>query len=44
MDEERTVDGHNIIEFIDSLGFAEETLADLVGLPAAGVRRSRRSR
>jgi hypothetical protein len=26
------VDGHTIIEFIDSLGFAEETLADLVGI------------
>lgn len=31
------MDGHSIIEFINSLGFAEETLADLIGLPAVGV-------
>lgn len=37
------MDGHTIIEFIDSLGFAEETLADLVGLPAAGELSASRS-
>jgi len=34
---EHAVDGYSIIEFINSLGFAEETLVDLIGLPAVGV-------